>query len=207
MTAAARFRALAGVTLLLAPVAAGCVVYSSARAADSAACSALRDVKVRLTCLDVAAVPGAKEGAQAPVGFGALAAPPLSADAYETVTAAHLVGQPDTALRRPIALGGARCFFFGVGDYRCIVQGISTIAVIGQVILPPGAQVAVERGCEEGNVGSPPSCEYKLLFVPFAFRRGDTGSGKTAFIFDTSAIMFAPAAAPKSVIPSRKMAP
>ncbi len=190
MSAARRFQCLAGAALLITPGPPAILGVLPARADDSAACATLTD-KVRLACLEAAAIPKAKEGVQAPVGLGAKAASPLSRDSYRTVTVADLVERPETSLRQPIALGGARCFYLGVGDYRCIVQGASTVAILGQVVFPPGAQVAVERGCEEGDVGSPPKCEYKLLFVPTSFRKADTSGGKTASVFDTPSIMFA----------------
>ena len=201
MSVARQLQVLAGVALLLGPLAPACFGRISARADDSAACSALADENIRRTCLDAAAIPRAKEGVQAPTSIDARAASPLSGDAYQTVTVTDLSDRSQAILRHPIALGGARCFYFGVGDYRCLVPGASTVAVLAQVIFPPGAQVAVERGCEEGKPGSPLKCEYKLLFVPASFRKVDKRGGGTALVFDTSAVMFAPAPAPRSVVP------
>lgn len=166
---------------------------------ESGTCAAAAGA-VKQDCLLAEAMPRPGDGSLPRDDLGAPVEAPLSDDAFRPVTGAELVANPGAVLRRPVAVAAARCFSFGVGDYRCVVEGAVPVAVATAIVIPPGAEVAVERGCDADE---PSGCSCRILFVPTSFRRAQL-SGTGAVLFRTPNVIVAPADAGR---PTREVKP
>ena len=152
------------------------------------ACSAAPVGIVRQDCLLAATIPRPGDGSLPQDDLGAPVTAPLSDDAFRPVTSGDLVADPAAVLHRPVAVADARCFSFGVGDYRCIVRGAVPVGVATAIIIPPEAEVAVERGC---GADDPSGCSRTILFVPTSSQRTQL-SGANAVLFRTANVIVAP---------------